>query len=681
MTKNTIQDKINSLRAEIREHAHRYYVLDDPIVSDAEYDVLFRELEKLEAENPQFDSSDSPTKQVGGVILNAFEPLEHSVPMLSLGNALNQEELGAFVDRVEKELGPGVEFIGEPKLDGLGVELIYRKGSFAAGATRGDGFTGENISENLKTIKQIPLKLRGDNLPPYLEVRGEVIISKSEFEKLNNVREETGDKLFANPRNAAAGSLRQLNSNITATRPLEIYLYSPGKIDGISFSTQEDFLQHLKNWGFRVNPLNKILKNKEDVLAYFRDMENGREDLPYDIDGMVVKVNSVPQQEKMGMRTRTPRWAIAGKFKARQAVTQIKSIDIQVGRTGVLTPVANLTPVHIGGVMVSRVTLHNQDEINRKDIRIGDWIVIERAGDVIPKVVTVIAERRSEGTVPFAIPSHCPVCSAETQRIAGEAAVKCINTSCPAQIKSGIRHFASKRAMDIDGLGEKIVALLVEEKLITSISDLYHLDFEHVAVLPGLGQKSASKLIQSIQMSQQRGLSRVIHALGIPNVGEYLAGVLAKKYCSLDGLMLASSESLLETKDVGETVADSIKNYFRDEHNAAMLKDLKAQGIDPQQDAVNGNLPLQDKIFVFTGGLKKITRDEAKDLVRDLGGKASGSVSSKTDFVVAGENSGSKLAKAHDLKIPVLTEDEFLTMLKKIKPEKKPDPAGQMGLF
>ncbi|MFO7841280.1 MAG: NAD-dependent DNA ligase LigA [Fidelibacterota bacterium] len=665
MNDKSIKKKIRDLQEELREHNYRYYVLDDPVISDAEYDRKFRKLQELEEKHPEFSSPDSPTTRVGGKLLDAFESLEHRRPMLSLANALNESELREFHHRVVKFTGnSGTELIGEPKLDGLGVELIYEKGVFSAGSTRGDGYTGENITENLKTIRQVPLRLQGDKAPGLLEVRGEVIISKENFKRLNRERESRGEKLFANARNAAAGSLRQLDSGITAKRPLEIFIYAAGKIEGAQFRKHSEFLEQLKKWGFRINPLNKILHSEEEMINYFREMQGKREDLSYDIDGVVIKVNSLKIQDKMGMRTRTPRWAVAGKFKARQEITQIKSIDVQVGRTGVLTPVANLQPVHIGGVLVSRATLHNQDEIDRKDIRKKDWVVVERAGDVIPKVIKVVKERRPKNTKPYQLPDKCPVCGSKVQQIEGDVAVKCINRECPAQLKNGIRHFASKRAMDIEGMGEKIVDLLVEKGLIGSVADIYRIEKDSLLDLEGFGEKSADNLLEAIERSKKRPLSKLIYALGIPNVGEYLARILAQRFSSMKELMKADKQDLSDIEDIGDIVAESIVNYFDNKENHAMIKDLQDLGIDPVS-VKSKDTALKGKTFVFTGSLSDMTRDEAKEKVRRLGAKASGSVSSNTDYVVKGENPGSKIEKAGAHDVPVLSEKEFIEMIKK----------------
>lgn len=660
---NTEEKRIRELQKTLREHNYRYYVLDDPLISDAEYDRLFRELQELEKKYPHLSADDSPTRRVGGRVLQGFTQHTHRTPMLSLANALNENELRDFHVRIVKFTGdPETELVGEPKLDGLGVELVYENGVLTTGATRGDGYSGENVTENIRTIRQVPLRLQGDCIPSVLEVRGEVIISKKNFINLNKERQEKGEKLFANPRNAAAGSLRQLDPSITARRPLEIFIYAAGLIEGLEFKTHWEFLKQLKSWGFPVNPMNELLHGEKEMCAYFRKLENERESLPYDIDGVVIKINDILLQQLMGMRTRTPRWAIAGKFKARQEITQIESIDVQVGRTGILTPVANLKPVQIGGVQVKRATLHNQDEIDRKDIRIGDWVVVERAGDVIPKVIKVIEERRPENTTPYKMPAQCPVCGAAVQRIADGVALRCVHRECPAQLKNGIAHFASKKAMDIDGLGDKIVDQLVDEGLIASFTDLYRLKFEDLVRLERFGERSARNLIDAIQASKKRPLKNVIYALGIPNIGEYLSSILAVKFGSLDALLAAEREKLLQIEDIGDIVAESIISFMADKDNRAMIKTLQKYGIDPR-DAAERELPLKDKTFVFTGGLESMTRDEAKEKVQELGARAAGSVSTKTDFVVAGADAGSKLVKARKLGVTVLDEAAFMQLI------------------
>ncbi len=661
-----IQDRIDTLCRELHDHNYRYYILDDPVVSDAEYDRLFRELQELEKKYPRFRRMDSPTLRIGAPPLEAFGTLTHRTPMLSLENAMHEGEILDFIRRVRKETGTDLDgtWVGEPKLDGLGVELIYEKGIFTAGATRGDGYTGEDITNNLRTIRQIPLTLRGKEIPDVVEVRGEVMISLENFRTLNREREKNGEPVFANPRNAAAGSLRQLNPAITAKRPLEIFIYSPGEISGMDFNSHWEFLEQLKSWGFRVNPYARLLKNDEDVIQYFRQMEQNREQLEYEIDGVVIKVNDINIQKKLGMRTRTPRWAVAGKFKARQETTRILDIEASVGRTGVITPVAILEPVRIGGVMVGRATLHNQDEIDRKDIRVGDTVVVERAGDVIPKVVKVIAEKRPSDSKPYRLPEHCPVCDSKTVRLEDNVAVRCSNISCSAQLVASIAHFVSRKGMDIDGLGDKITEQLIREKLLKTPSDLYKLTEKDLISLERFADKSASNLIKAIQESKSRPLHAVIFALGIPNTGEYLSRILADHFNSLNGLIHASREELENIDGIGPIVADSIKAYFADNRNRELVKTLQEAGINPrgaEKEKESGIF--SGKIFVFTGSLEKFTRDEAQEMVRLRGGSATGSVSRKTDYVVAGPGAGSKLDKAKLLGIRILSEDEFLKMV------------------
>ena len=661
-----IQDRIDTLCRELHDHNYRYYILDDPIVSDAEYDRLFRELQELEEKHPQLRRSDSPTLRVGAPPLEAFGTLTHRTPMLSLGNAMNEGEIQDFIRRVRKETGfeSGVTWVGEPKLDGLGVELIYEKGVFTAGGTRGDGYTGEDITNNLRTIRQIPLTLRGKEIPEIVEVRGEVMISLENFRKLNREREQNGESVFANPRNAAAGSLRQLNPAVTAKRPLEIFIYSPGEISGMSFKSHWEFLEQLKSWGFRVNPYARLLKSDEDVLDYFREMEIHRENMDYEIDGVVIKVNEIMIQDNLGMRTRTPRWAVAGKFKARQETTRILSIEAGVGRTGVITPVANLEPVRLGGVIVSRATLHNQDEIDRKDIRIGDTVIVERAGDVIPKVVKVITEKRPSDSKPYHLPGECPVCGSKTIRLEDNVAVRCSNISCPAQLVASIAHFVSRKGMDIEGLGDKITEQLIREGLLMSPADLYKLTENDLVKLERFAEKSASNLIKAIQESKFRPLQSVVFALGIPNTGEYLSRILADHFKSLDGLINASRDELENIEGIGPIVAESITAYFADNRNRGLVEALQDAGIDPRIGEKEPNSGIfSGKTFVFTGSLEKFTRDEAHEMVRRQGGSAAGSVSKKTDYVVAGPGAGSKLDKAKSLGIKILSEDEFLKMV------------------
>ena len=659
--------RIQELRDLIHYHNYRYYVLDDPEISDAEYDRLMRELMELEKEHPELITPDSPTQRVGAPPLEAFETVEHAIPMLSLDNAFDDTEMIEFDQRVKKGLNTtaDIEYVCEPKLDGLAVELVYVDGIFTIGSTRGDGYTGENVTQNLKTIKSIPLKLLNPNgkIPERLEVRGEVIMGIKEFEELNREREENGEPPFANPRNAAAGSLRQLDSSITASRPLDIYCYGIGQVVGVSFKTHLESLEALKKYGFKVNPHIRKCLGIQEVLKYHEEMLELREKLPYEIDGIVVKVNDFSFQERLGVRTRSPRWAIAYKFPARQEVTQIVDIIAQVGRTGVLTPVAIMKPVNVGGVEVSRATLHNQDEIDRKDVRIGDWVVVQRAGDVIPEVVKVIKSRRTGQEKPYRLPDKCPVCGSKTVRLEGEVAVRCINIACPAQVKERIYHFASKRAMDIDGLGEKLIDQLVDKGLVKDVSDIYFLTKEQLAGLERMADKSAENILAAIEASKKRSLDRLLYALGIRFVGEHIARVLVKAFGSLENLAKATEEDLMQINEIGPQVAQSVVDFFSREENWRIIERLKQAGVQVEPVKEQQSNILEGKTFVFTGALKSFTRDEAERIVEELGGRAASSVSRKTDYVVAGESPGSKLDRARALGVTVIDEEEFKKMI------------------
>lgn len=660
----TIQEKIKTLRDQLHYHSYRYYVLDDPEISDAEYDRLFRELEDLEAQHPELITPDSPTQRVGAKPAESFESYRHTLPMLSLDNALNEEEFLAFDERTKRALGTAadLEYVCEPKLDGLAVELVYENGTLTVGATRGDGFVGENVTQNIKTVKSIPLKLLADKnvIPERLEVRGEVILGIKEFENINRIREENGEPTFANPRNAAAGSLRQLDPKVTASRPLDMFCYGIGQVTGMAFTTQWQVLQTCNELGLKVNPNIRKCIGVDQVLKYYRDIAEMRDSLPYEIDGVVIKVNDFALQERLGVRSRSPRWAIAYKFPARQETTQILDIIAQVGRTGVLTPVAVMRPVNIGGVEVSRATLHNQDEIDRKDVRVGDWVVVQRAGDVIPEVVQVIKSKRSGKEKKYKLPEKCPVCGSETVRLEGEAARRCVNPSCPAQLKERIFHFASKRAMDIDGLGSKLVDQLVEKGLVKNVADLYFLDKKQLTSLERMAEKSADNLLEAIESSRHRSLDRLLFALGIRFVGEHVARVIVKAFGSLERIENATEEELTAVYEVGPQVAKSVVEFFSKQENREIIERLRAGGVEIKEEAVEKTKDLLDgKTIVFTGALQTFTRHEAQDLVEKLGGRASSSVSKKTDFVVIGENPGSKAEKARSLGVTVLTEEDF----------------------
>ena len=664
-----IQKQINDLRMQLNDHNYRYYVLDDPLISDSEYDQLFRELQKLETDNPTLITEDSPTRRVGAEPLSSFGSWTHRMPMLSLANAMNEDELAAFDTRVKKGLDTekDLEYMAEPKLDGLAVELVYENGFFVNGSTRGDGITGEDITQNLKTITAIPLSLRknGQKTPPLLEVRGEVFITKDGFKKLNRNQEKEELSPFANPRNAAAGSLRQLDSKITATRPLSIYCYEAGRIDGISFDTHEDFLSTLKEWGFPVNPEIQKVKNAETMVAFHRNLEAKRDSLPYEIDGTVFKVNAINQRNALGIRSRSPRWAIAGKFKAQQATTLVQNIIPSVGRTGAVTPVARLEPVNVGGVVVTNATLHNQDEIDRKDVRVGDTVLIQRAGDVIPEVVKVIPAKRPPETKKYQLPTACPSCGQEVFRPEGEVVARCQNLSCPAQVKGRIEHFVSKGALDIDGFGEKLVDQLVDKKLILTVDDIFKLNFDDLVNLDRMAEKSALNILTAIQDSKQTTFARFVYALGIRNVGAHLSKVLEKAFVGdIEKFMNAEEEELEAIDEVGPIVAETITTFLSNCTNTDVIESCLSLGIQLKKVEEPKSLLLQGKTFVFTGALTQFSRNEAKEMTEAHGGKVSGSVSKNTDFVVAGPGAGSKLKKATELDIPVLSEAEFLDMLK-----------------
>ena len=662
-------NKINDLRSELNDHNYRYYVLDDPVISDAEYDRLLRELQSLEDAHPDLIADDSPTQRVGAPPLDGFGNIRHRIPMQSLANAMDTEEILAFHDRLIRKLGKeqAIEYIAEPKLDGLAVELVYEKGKFVNGSTRGDGTTGEDITQNLKTIRAIPLALRveAQAVPALLEVRGEVFIRKDDFLKLN-IQQEANDKpVFANPRNAAAGSLRQLDSRITATRPLSIFCYQAGMVEGMTFETHSEFLTALQNWGFPVNPEIKILNGIEEAVAFHSDLESRRNTLPYEIDGSVFKVNNYDLQEKLGSRSRSPRWAIAGKFKAQQETTVIENIILSVGRTGAVTPVAKLVPVKVGGVVVSNVTLHNQDEIDRKDIRVGDTVLIQRAGDVIPQVVKIILEKRPANSSPFKMINTCPECDHDIYRPEGEVVARCQNLSCPAQVKRRIEHFVSKNAMDIDGVGEKLIDQLVEKNLVKSVDDLFRLSVDQLSDLERMAEKSADNTISALNNSKSTTFHRFVHALGIRNVGEHVAKVLGKAFGgNIEDFMKTNVEDLEAIVEVGPIVAETIVKFWADENNVNIVNNCFDLGIVLEPVNNETEQIFAGKTFVFTGSLESITRKEGKEIIESRGGRAAGSVSAKTDYVVAGKNAGSKLMKAEELGISVLIESEFLDLVK-----------------
>ena len=660
--------RIAQLRRQINEANYQYYVLDNPTISDAEYDRLMRELQQLEAEHPECITPDSPTQRVGATPLTQFGTVTHRVPLLSLDNAMNENEVLEFVVRVRRALGQDqqIEFVAEPKIDGLAVELVYENGVFTSGSTRGDGFTGEDITQNLRTIRAIPLRLHSGKIPvpSLLEVRGEVYMDRNDFERLNEKQLQDDKQPFANPRNSAAGSLRQLDPRITATRPLNIFCYSLGSCEGITFDTHYEFLQTLPQWGLRVNPLIELCQTTDELVDYYRKTEARRNAISYDIDGVVFKVNAIAQQETLGIKSRSPRWAIAGKFKAQQEITRILEIEASVGRTGAITPVAHLQPVQIGGVTVANATLHNQDEIERKDIRIGDWVVVQRAGDVIPQVVKVVTERRSGDEKVYTIPANCPICGGHIIRPEGEAKHRCQNINCPAQLKGSIKHFVSKRALDIDGLGEKLIDQMVDSELIQNVADIFFLEKERIAGLERMAEKSAQNIISAIDQSRHTTMARLIHALGIRNVGEHMGKILERNFGRLDTLMKTDYEEFVAVDGIGPIVAQSLVDFFAEDANRQTIQRLIEGGLKIEAGKSGKEEQIfTGKTFVFTGSLTKFTRDQAKEMVEQRGGQASSSVSKKTDYVVVGENAGSKAAKARELGVPILTEAEFLELL------------------
>ncbi len=667
MAVSSIHQKWENLRRQIEQHNYRYHVLDDPEISDVEYDKLFRQLIELEETHPALKTPDSPSRRVGAPPLAKFGSVTHRSLMLSLDNAMNRDELIAFDGRLKRALDSQDEitYIAEPKLDGLAISLVYENGLLSTGATRGDGRTGEDITQNLRTIHTIPLRLQGQAVPPIVEIRGEVFIEKEQFKKLNRKREEAAEPAFANPRNAAAGSLRQLDSSVTAERPLKFFAYELTSAEGINYTSHGESLEQLQKWQVPVNPNISNCTNIEEAIAYYEEWEENRNTLPYEIDGVVIKVNSTSEREQLGIKSRSPRWAISGKFKAQQATTVVEDIVPSIGRTGAVTPVAHLQPVNVGGVIVSRATLHNQDEIDRKDIRTGDTVLIQRAGDVIPEVVKVITEKRPDEAVKYILPEECPSCGAEVIRPEEEAVARCHNISCPAQVKGRIEHFASKRALDIDGLGSKVVSQLIESGLVYSFADLFYLSKEQLLGLERMGDLSAQNLIDAIDTSKETTLARFIYGLGIRNVGEHVADVLARKYRSLDVLMDSTAEELEAVDEVGPIIAESIVSFFGSKENRDTIRRCLSGGVflSVPETPEKTDLAVRGKTFVFTGKLEQFTRQDGEEMVRNLGGRAAKSVSSKTDFIIAGTGAGSKLIKARKLNITVLNEDEFLALM------------------
>ncbi|WP_300462831.1 NAD-dependent DNA ligase LigA [Desulfobacula sp.] len=671
---DAIKKEAARLQRELTEHSHRYHVLDDPVISDYEYDMMLKRLVEIERAFPEVSSPTSPTQRIGAPPLSAFEQADHSIPMLSLDNAFNDQDILEFHNRIVKRLNrEDILYIAEPKLDGVAVELAYENGILVQATTRGDGITGEVITQNVRTIRSIPLKLQEKKrkCPPRIEVRGEVIIRRSAFDQLNKRRLENQESVFANPRNAAAGSLRQLDSKITTTRPLDFFVYGTGLMQGISFHHQSQLLAALKDFGFPVNPHIKAGISLDQVLTFYRELQVLREGLAYEIDGMVMKVDDISLQQQLGEKIKSPRWAMAYKFPAMQKTTTIKDIIVQVGRTGTLTPVALLESISVGGVMVSRATLHNEDEIKRKDIRIGDTALVMRAGDVIPKVVKIIKSARTGTEIPFEMPDHCPVCHSRIEkfRLDKTHINKCVNSACQAQLKERVRHFVSKKAFDIDGLGKKIVYQLVDEGMIRSFADVFSLDMEKLVTLDRMADKSVGNLIQSIEQSKAISLRRFVYALGIDHTGERAAKLISERFLTLKDIMGASEKDFECIHGIGPETAAAVCKFFSNQENMAIIDAITLSGViitnePPSSPDDPGKTLFYNKRMVLTGTLQTLTRNDAKRQLEKLGAVVTAGISSKTDFLVAGENPGSKLEKARKLGVEIIDEARFTLLLK-----------------
>ena len=658
-----MKERIEQLRDQIRKHDYHYYVLDSPLITDREYDELLAELKSLEAEYPELVTPDSPTQRVGGELLPGFT-VRHRVPLLSLDNTFSREELVEFNRRIQARLFPEeISYVCELKIDGVSIALIYEDGLLTSAATRGDGVVGENVTQNVRTIRTLPLRLRDP--VPRLEVRGEIYIAKQDFVRLNREREERGEKTFANPRNSAAGSLRQLDPRVTASRPLKAFIYDLLYLEGPEICDQAEVLDFLRSQGFPVNPHWRLVSGIDEIWDYCQEWRERRHELDYETDGVVVKLNPLKTRETMGFTAKSPRWATAFKFPAEEKETRILEIELNVGRTGVITPTAVMTPVLIGGSVVSRASLHNFDLMRERDIRVGDWVIIHKAGDIIPEVIRPLVEKRTGKEEPFPVPDKCPVCAATVIRFEGEVAYRCDNINCPARLKESLIFFASREAMDIEGMGPAVVDQLVDRNLVQNVADLYSLSLEDLLTLDKTGKKKATNLLEAIEASKSRPLSRLLHALGIRFVGGKTARIVAERFRDIDVIAALSEQSLMQVPEIGAKIAASLVSFFEEPENLDTIEKLKAAGVNTKEVVVTGaEGPLSNKTLVLTGSLESLTRNEATELIERHGGRVSSSVSRKTDYVVAGTDPGSKLDKARQLGIPVLTESEFLELIK-----------------
>jgi DNA ligase (NAD+) len=664
MERDEAAKRAQELRDQLNYHNYRYYVLDDPVISDAEYDQLMQELREIEERFPDLVTPDSPTQRVGAPPAEAFRSVRHRAPMMSLDNVFDEGELQAFLARVERQVGK-VEYVCELKIDGAGIALTYENGVFVQGATRGDGVFGEDVTANLRTIRSLPLKLQGKDYPSILEVRGEVFMPKRSFEELNRRREEEGLSLFANPRNAAAGSLRQLDPRVTAERHLDLLIYDLGYMEGEGPRRHHQILEKFREWGFPVNDKWMKAASKEEIVQFCQEWIARRDELSYEVDGAVIKVDDLSLRNRLGATTKAPRWAVAYKFPAEEKVTRLLDIEINVGRTGALTPTALLEPVVVGGSTVSRATLHNEDEIKRKGIMIGDWVMVHKAGDVIPEIIKPIVEKRDGSEREFVMPERCPVCQARVYRPEGEVVARCPNIDCPARLFESILHFASRGAMDIEGLGPAIISELMEKGYVRAISDLYHLTDEQLYSLTHFKDKAVANLRRSIEASKERSLSRLIFGLGIRHVGAHVADVLAKRFGSMERLQQATLEELWQAEEIGPTIAASVRAFFDEPRNLELIQKLREAGLRMEEERREGPQPLAGLTFVLTGGLNSLTRDEAKRAIEERGGKVSSSVSKNTDYVVVGQDPGSKYDKAIQLGVKTINEEEFLRLLQR----------------